>query len=580
MNGRFKIIIFITFIFGALILGRLFQLQVINHNFNSPIISEQIIPASRGRIFIREKENLFPLALNLNQYHLIIDPQLISEEDMIMEVAEKIAPFLGIIIEDESQFIQEGSQTDDFKDLLSRLSRKDDRYELLRKDLTVQEFEEIKSFSLPGVFFDSIAKRYYPEAEFFGHLTGFTRIIDEKQQGQYGLEEFFNQDLTGIAGRQVKKLSSLPIYRTAKNAKSGVDIVLTINRSLQFFVYNLLEKAIKDYKADSGSIILLSPKTGAILALANYPYFDPNKYSKVQDLSLFKNPAISDSFEPGSIFKIITMAGALDSNTVTPISLFTDTGFVKIDGETIHNVEDENFGIVTMMKILEESINTGAVYVADLLGRESFRNYLKKFGFGGLTDIELSGEVAGDIDNLEREQLIYLATASFGQGIAVTPLQMVAAVGAIANSGQLMKPYIVDEIIDGKKIIKRKPKTIRSVISPSAAAMLSSMMVSVVESGYGSRAKVSGYLVAGKTGTAQVPQSGGGYSDEVIHSFVGFAPATDPEFAALVKIDNPKEERFAAATAASVFGDLAEFVLKYYNIPPDAEHGNIRTWEH
>lgn len=574
MNGRFKLIIFVTFVFGALILGRLFQLQVINHNFNSPVINEQTIPASRGRIFIREKENLFPLAININQYHLIADPQLISDEDRVIEVAEKIAPFLGISVQDESQFIKENLQTDDFKNLLSRLSQKDDHYELLRKDLTSQEFKEIKSFNLPGIFFDSIPKRYYPEAEFFGHLTGFTRIIDEKQQGQYGLEEFFDEDLTGIAGREIKKLSSLPIYRTAKKARSGVDIVLTIDRSLQFFVCNLLEKAIKDYQANSGSIILLSPKTGAILALANYPHFDPNEYSKAQDLSLFKNPSISDSFEPGSIFKIITMAGALDSNTVMPISLFTDTGFVKIDGETIHNVDDENFGIVTMMKILEESINTGAVYVADLLGRESFRNYLKKFGFGGLTDIELSGEVAGDIDNLDREQSIYLATASFGQGIAVTPLQMVTAVGAIANSGQLMKPYIVDEIIDGKNITKRKPKAIRNVISPSAAAMLSAMMVSVVESGYGSRAKVRGYSVAGKTGTAQVPQSAGGYSDEVIHSFVGFAPATDPEFAALVKIDNPKEERFAAATAASVFGDLAEFVLKYYNIPPD------KTLEH
>ncbi|MCD6442021.1 penicillin-binding protein 2 [bacterium] len=580
MNGRFKIIIFITFICGALILGRLFQLQVINHNFNLPIIDEQTIPAYRGRIFIRENENLLPLAINLNQYHLIIDPQLISEEGRVVEVAEKLAPFLGIVIKDESQFIREDFQTDDFKDFLSRLSQKDDHYELLRKDLTVQEFEEIKSFNLPGVFFDSVPKRYYPEAEFFGHLTGFTRIIDEKQRGQYGLEEFFDEDLTGIAGRQIKELSSLQIYRTVRKPQPGVDIVLTVDRSLQFFVCNLLEKAIKDYSADSGSIILLSPKTGAILALANYPYFDPNEYSKVQDLSVFKNSAISDSFEPGSVFKIITMAGALDLNIVTPVSLFTDTGFVKIDGETIHNVEDENFGIVTMREILEKSINTGAVYVSGLLGRESFRNYLKKFGFGGLTNIELSGEVSGNIDNLEREQLIYLATASFGQGIAVTPLQMVAAVGAIANSGQLMKPYIVDEIIDGKKIIKRKPKIIRSVISPSAAAMLSSMMVSVVENGYSSKAKVPGYLVAGKTGTAQVPQSGGGYSDEVIHSFVGFAPATNPEFAALVKIDNPKEERFAAATAASVFGDLAEFVLKYYNIPPDAEHGNIRTWEH
>ncbi|MDO9579713.1 MAG: penicillin-binding protein 2 [Bacteroidales bacterium] len=569
MNGRFKFIIFMIFICGALILGRLFQLQIINHDFNSPVSNEQIAPASRGRIFIREKEDLFPLALNLSQYQLIVDPQLIIEADKVTEVAEKIAPFLNIEIGDQSQFIEEDSRSEDFKDLLSQISRKDDHYELLRKDLTAQEFEEIKFFNLPGVFFESVSKRYYPEAEFFGHLTGFTRIIDERQQGQYGLEEFFDQDLTGIDGRRVKELSSLPIYRTIKKAQPGVDIVLTIDRALQFFVCNLLEESIDKYQADSGSIILLSPKTGAILALANYPYFNPNEYFNVQDLSLFKNSSISDSFEPGSIFKVITMAGALDSETVTPNSLFTDTGFVKIDGETIHNVDDENFGIVTMTEILEESINTGAVYIANSLGRESFRNYLKKFGFGGLTDIELSGEESGNIDNLEREQSIYLATASFGQGISVTPLQMVTAVSAIANSGQLMKPYIVSEIIEKEIVTKRNPKVIRNVISPSAAAMLSAMMVSVVESGYGSRAKVKGYLIAGKTGTAQVPQSIGGYSDEVIHSFVGFAPATDPQFVALVKLDNPQKERFAASTSASVFGELAEFVLKYYNIPPD-----------
>jgi len=572
MNRRFKVIIFITFFCGALILGRLFQLQIGNNNSSDlPTVNEQTMPAPRGRIFVKEKQKLFPLTINLNQYHLIVDPQLINEKGMITHVAEKIAPFLGIVVKEKSQFIEENSQTDNFKNFLSQLSKKHDRYELLRKDLTIQEFEKIKEFNLPGVFFESVPKRYYPEAKFFGHLTGFTRIINGEQRGQYGLEEFFDESLTGIAGHRIKEPSSLNIYRTIKKPQPGVDIILSIDRSLQFFICNLLEKAIKDYNADSGSIILLSPKTGAILALANYPYFDPNKYSEAQNLSVFKNSAISDSFEPGSIFKIITMAGALDSSIITPVSLFTDTGFIKIDGETIHNVKNENFGTVTMKKILEESINTGAVYVATLLGKESFRNYLKKFGFGSLTNIELSGETSGNIDNLEKKQLIYLATASFGQGITVTPLQMVVATSAIANSGRLMKPYIVDEIIDGEKVIKKKPKIIRNVISSSSAAMLSSMMVSTVEKGYSSKAKVPGYLVAGKTGTAQVPQAGGGYSDKVIHSFVGFAPATNPVFAALVKIDNPKKERFAAATVAPVFSDLAKFVLKYYNIPPDAK---------
>jgi len=276
-----------------------------------------------------------------------------------------------------------------------------------------------------------------------------------------------------------------------------------------------------------------------------------------------------ESFEPGSIFKVITMASALDAGVVKKESTFQDTGFIEIDGETIHNVEEENFGLVDMTKILEKSINTGAVHVASLLGKENFRNYLKKFGFGSLTDIELRGEAAGNINNLNQKQDIYLATASFGQGVAVTPLQMTVAVAAIANSGKLMKPYLVEEIRKEEEIVKREPEVVRSVISSQASSAISSMMNSVVEKEYSKRVKIPGYTIAGKTGTAQVPSPDGGYADKLIHSFVGFAPATNPRVVALVKLNNPQEEKFAFYTVSEVFSELVGFVLKYYNVPPD-----------
>lgn len=568
MDKRFRIVVYLIFFAGVLIGGRLFWLQVVKSQARDFVFAPETIIAERGKILAREQD-LLPLAINFNQYHLIVDPQIIREEKIVNQVAEKIAPFLGIDVPSESFFVEESEGVQKFKSLLARLSRPQSRYQLLRKDLSSREYETIKEWALPGIFFQAFPKRYYPEGMLFGHLTGFTREVEGQLKGQYGLEDFFEEELRGVNGYQVRDSFSLPVYRTVQKAEPGADLVLTVDRALQFQSFKLLEQAVKKYKANSGSIILLDPLTGKILAMVNYPSFDPNAYEQVQDLSLFKNPVIAESFEPGSIFKVITMASALDAGVITLESTFQDTGFIEVDGETIRNVDEENFGLVDMTKILQKSINMGAVHVASLLGKESFRNYLKKFSFGSLTDIELKGEAVGSISNLNQKQDIYLATASFGQGISVTPLQMAVAIGAIANSGKLMKPYLVEEIRRGEEIIKREPEVVRSVISPQTAFTISSMMSVVVEKEYAKRIKIPGYSIAGKTGTAQVPSPDGGYADQFIHSFVGFAPATDPQIVALVKLDNPQEEKFAFYTVTEVFRELIEFVLKYYNIPPD-----------
>ncbi|MCF7907011.1 penicillin-binding protein 2 [Patescibacteria group bacterium] len=569
MDKRFQLLIFFVFIIGALVGGRLFWLQIVKSQVRDFNFAPETIIAERGKILAQEEDDLLPLAVNFKQYHLIADPEIIKEEDLVNEIAEKLAPFLEIKVPAENFFVEEDEAAEKFKSLLSRLSRSQSRYQLLRKDLSSSEYEAIKELALPGIFFQAFPKRYYPEGKLFSHLTGFTREVESRLQGQYGLEDFFEEELRGVNGYQVRDSFSLPVYRTLQRDEPGADLVLTVDRVLQFHSFKLLEEAVKKYRADSGTIILLDPSTGKILAMVNYPAFDPNQYSQVENMSLFKNSAISESFEPGSIFKVITMASALDAEAIKKESTFQDTGFVEIDGETIRNVDEENFGLASMTKILEKSINTGAVHVAGLLGKENFRNYLKKFGFGSLTDIELKGEASGNIDNLNQKQDIYLATASFGQGIAVTPLQMIVAVGSIANSGKLMKPYLVKEIRKGEQVIEREPKVVRSVISPQTAFTLSSMMSTVVEKEYKKRIKIPGYTIAGKTGTAQVPGPEGGYADQVIHSFVGFAPATDPQIVALVKLNNPREEKFAFYTVSEVFSELVEFVLKYYNVPPD-----------
>ncbi len=595
-GGRFKILTVSVFIIGILIIGRLFKLQVLDRSFYSEKVntrsasSYQALPANRGRIFVYEGKNLYPLAVNIDKYNLIASPAEIENLD---EWVGKMAPFLDIeeiLSRDDKDpllLIQEGQDSDKLKLILTRLSQKNDFYELLKKDIDIEEVEAITDSGVDGIKFETVPKRYYPEGSLFSHLIGFVSQgsncsqKDSQQcvsgEGQYGLEEFFDDELSGIPGESKLEMAPGGYLITSpdniiKPPKNGIDLVLTVNRSIQFFICQTLEEAIKEYQADSGSIIVINPKTGAILGLCNKPSFDPNRYFEQENFALFKDSCVASTFEPGSVFKVITMAAALDTKEVTPETSYNDEGSVQIEDYTITNAGDRVYGTSTMTNVLEKSINTGAVFAARLVGRERFRNYLKKFGFGSLTGIELSGESVGDISNLEEKSETYLATSSFGHGISVTPLQIVNAIAAIANSGKLMKPYIVDSLIEDGYQNVRAPQFVRQAISSSTAAALTAMMVSVLENGYGRQAKVDGYYVAGKTGTAQIPKQGGGYSEKVIHSFVGFAPATNPRFAAFVKLDNPKKGEYAESTATPTFGKIADFILKYYNVPPDREH--------
>jgi len=355
-----------------------------------------------------------------------------------------------------------------------------------------------------------------------------------------------------------------------KAPQDGKDVILSIDPSIQFFSCSLLKQAISKYKVDSGSIIVMNPKNGSLISLCNYPDFDPNNYSKVDSLEVFKNNSISSAFEPGSIFKPLTMAAAINEKAVSPETTFVDSGKVEVEDYTITNVKNRSFGRVNMTEVLENSINTGIIFAAEKLGKQNFRNYLKKFGFGSLTGIGLSGEESGNISNLDEASKTYFYTASYGHGISVTPLQIVSAFSAIANSGKLMRPQIFSGFrLENGDLDLIEPDPIRQVIRPETAKIISAMMVSVIKNGYGKKAGVSGFDIAGKTGTALIPKKDEGeYSDKVIHSFVGFAPARDPRFVALITLRNPKEEEFSDSTAAPTFGKLAEFILDYLNIAP------------
>lgn len=462
------------------------------------------------------------------------------------------------------------------KDRLDLASSSD----LSLKDGRIFQGEQDLSDQIKGVSFSWETLRYYPEKNLFSSILGFVNLDG---LGNYGLEAYFNQELSGQDGyllgdqgsyKGEKIVIDQDEYQAPVNGQS---LVLTLDYAVQLQVCQKLSAAQAKHNFSGGSIIVMNPKSGAIVALCSWPDFDPNNYQVVDKTESFDNQAVAYQYEPGSIFKTITLAAAIDQGRIGPDTYYQDEGQVNIKGwsKPIKNSDYEVYGghgRVDMNYVLEHSLNTGAIFAANQIGAEGLADYLKKFGFGQKTGIELSSEIGGNISNLLKSQVkdIDLATASFGQGLAVTPLQMLAAYGALANEGVLMKPYIIDRILDskGEVIKKNEGQAVRAVVSKSTAETISAMLVNVVEKGHAQRSKVAGYYIGGKTGTAQIPSAGGGYiSNKYIHTFVGYGPIEDPRFVMLVKFDSPDTSVYAEGTVVPVFGEIVDFLLKYYQIP-------------
>jgi len=317
----------------------------------------------------------------------------------------------------------------------------------------------------------------------------------------------------------------------------------------------------------------LEPNTGRIIAMANYPSFNINEFNKVENKAVLKNNCIASQYEPGSVFKPFTASIPIDLGKLNPDSLYTDTGAFSIAGYTIHNSDMLSHGTITLTRFLELSLNTGAIWAMQSAGKENYYRYVKNFGFGKKTGVELIGEAVGDIRNLDAMRDINYVTASFGQGVSFTPLQLVTGFSSIVNGGKLMKPQLIDRLVasDGSEE-EIQPETVRQVLDPKTSAKLRAMLISVVKNGWGKKAAVPGYLVGGKTGTAQEPNPDGpGYSDLTIHTFIGFAPADDPKFATILKLDHVKSTRFAESSATPATGKLNKFLLDYYHIHPTEE---------
>jgi cell division protein FtsI/penicillin-binding protein 2 len=439
-----------------------------------------------------------------------------------------------------------------------------------------QTSEEVK---IKGFSFETRKFRYYPEDNIASHILGFVSYANEDGEGRYGLEEFFNEELFGkygsLKGEKGGGNSMIVNDREYVKPVPGSDLVLTIDRSVEFFACDKLKQMVDKFKAVGGSVIIVEPKTGAIIAMCSVPDFNPNDYRNVPDIKIFSNPATSFQYEPGSVFKTVTMSIALDQGKVSPSTTYNDAGYVMINGwpKPIKNADFETrggHGVVDMNSVLENSLNTGAIFAMKQVGPKIFSDYVKSYGFGERTGIELGAEATGNINNLLKKNVreIDAATASFGQGVSVTPLQMVMAYQALANKGVLMKPYIVKEIIhpDGRKE-EIPARQIKRVVSEQTASKALAMLVNVVEKGHSKKEAIAGYYVGGKTGTAQIASAGGYYTDRYNHTFIGVAPADNPRFVMLTHIDSPKGIQYADGSAAPLWRDIADFLLKYYQVP-------------
>lgn len=554
---RANLVLIILFGLGAIIIGRLIFLQIIDQGFYKAFAQGQqninsFAKGERGSIFLQDKNgSLYILASNLRVPYVFVSPAEVKDPE---QTSQSLAEILQI----------------EKEEIALALQNQNSLHEVLKKRISEAEEQKIQDLKLPGVHVAQEQVRSYPQGELASHVAGFT---NQDGEGQYGVEEYAHEVLDGKEGIRSGSRNPasylLSAFHTA--TKNGDDVVLTIDYNIQSLAESLLEKAESSLGLEGATIIVMDPASGKILALAARPTFDPNAYSKVQDIKVFQNPAIQTTFEPGSIFKPITMASALDANAVTPETTYIDEGVVKIGGRKIYNYDLRTWGKRTMTEVLEYSINTGVVFAEHKLGHEKFLEYIEQFGIFEPTGIELASEIFSRNTQFKKGYEINFSTAAFGQGIEMTPLQIIKAFTAIANNGTLVDPYIV-EGTKSEKISERSPIG-RQILNPHTASQLTSMLTSVVQNGFAKTAQIPGYHVAGKTGTAEVSWSAlgvakSGYSDKTIQSFIGYAPAFNPKFLVLVKLDNPATKT-AEYSAVPIFRDLAKYMIDYYQIPPD-----------
>ena len=451
----------------------------------------------------------------------------------------------------------------------------------IKRHVTPREVKSTKAFSIPGIDFIPEHSRFYPNKTLAAQALGFSGIDGN---GLEGVEFYYDPQLKGAKDRFRIFRDGLgkgfAAEKKISTDDSGNHLILTIDRTIQFIAESILEETVDQFSARSGMVVIMVPQTGAILALAHYPFFNPNAF-RDYGRELWRNRVITDPFEPGSTMKIFSAAAALESGKIFPDSLFfCENGAYKIGADVIHDSKPR--GWLSLHHIIQYSSNIGAVKLGEKMGPQYLYKTLTNFGFGTKTKIDCPGETAGSLAHYKRWSKIDIGAISFGQGISVSALQLSTAVSAIANNGILMKPHIVQTIIDpdGRTLKRFSPKRVRRVVSTKTALNVKKMMRSVITNGTGKQAAVEGYSVCGKTGTAQKIDKNGTYAlEKFTASFVGFAPAGSPEITIIVIIDEPETQHYGGIVAAPAFKKIAQRTLGYLNIPPEGQKSRLLAYK-
>jgi cell division protein FtsI/penicillin-binding protein 2 len=553
---------------SVVVVVQLVKLQVVDHQFYKDWAMEQQVRAvtmdQSPRGVIRDRDGRL-LAGNGVRYAIEAAPVYVVDKT---EAAVELASVLHMPASHLEASLNSRDENEELKTWMP-----------IASSVSRETGEAVLDLDIDGVTVRPLWKRTYPEGTLASHTLGFSTMIT----GYYGVEGYYDAMLRPEVVEWIGPvdISSVPIPWqpiAEQLPRRGVNLELTLDRTVQALVEEELRRAVLEYEAESGTIIVMEPETFGILGMASLPAYNPERYTEFvdQDSPPFEDPAISKQYEPGSVFKILTVAAALDSGVVTSETTYDDQGWIEVGGQTIRNATGKVYGESSVADILIESLNVGAAWLSRYMGPDLFYSYVQDFGIGERTGVDLAGEVSGQLwlpDDVEHWHPSNLGTNSFGQGVAVTPLQMVTAMATVANDGARLRPHVVGRRIapDGTVSVYQQV-LVERVVSQETARELTDLLVRVVEEG-ATLAKVDGYRVAGKTGTAQIPIPGGYDPDGTIATFAGFGPVPDPKLVVLVRLDRPQSSPWASRTAAPTFQRLMSRLFTALAIP--AEDGRL-----
>ncbi|MEK7628712.1 MAG: penicillin-binding protein 2 [Patescibacteria group bacterium] len=561
---RLRIIAAVLITVALILVAKLYYISVVEHDAYLAKAENQLGGATqemleRGDIFFTEKSgSRAAAALVQTAYNVNLNLTILKNADTVYTALNAITPI-------DSEL---------FKRAVAKIN---DPHETVAKHVSREVVEKINALKIIGVSTSPERLRIYPGRTHGAHVLGFVGYKADRRVGRAGLERYWEDKISKKnEGPNKSFFADLLVNAVALGGGDangqGADLITAIEPTVEQRLEEILASVAETYSPKIVGGVILDPKTGAVLAMAAYPTFDPNAYGSVTDPGVFSNPMVEGLYEFGSTMKPLTMLAGIDSKAVTSTTEYTDTGVIVRDGARVSNYDGRARGRVPMQEVLSQSLNTGAAFVAEQMGIETFARYFTSFGLGEETGIDLPGEVPGLLSALQSGSALDLASASFGQGIAVTPIAMTRALGALANHGVIVNPHVVDQFYYPSGVHHRAwQEGDRRVVSAESADTVTRMLVKVVDDALlQGKLKMEHYSIAAKTGTAQIAVAGGGYyPDRYLHSFFGYFPAHDARFLIFLFTVEPKGVTYASQTLAEPFGELARFLISYYDVPPD-----------